>query len=297
MAYSSTAYDSTEPQPPQPPSPPIGSLGREFVRIQQRPQMVSLVIGIGVGIVPTLFLPLAIVGNRVPPDRVIPTIWMAALVCTAAYVAAVAIIAFLPWFLVSSRDRAASATHAWIGAREVRRVFGKATAAFKMPTTADEANVWLATNPDTPDMRLFRYETYLLARRFDEARALVPLFPHATTFDRFKSAEALALVDELETGRADLAPAEQALGQIPNGLDRVEAAVALAVFEARRLIGRGDWRQPLIRVRPLVPGSDWKILAVDMGMPIFTYFIRLMVVPLASFSVLVALAVSLLSIA
>jgi hypothetical protein len=278
-----------------PPSPPVGSLGRELAKLQKWPQVVSLVIGIGVGFAALLAMPDFVLNSAQALRNPIPTIWIGAALCTASYVAAVAIIAFLPWLMHGRRDRTILAAHAWIGAREIRRTFGRATAAMNLPTTPAAANEWLASHADVEPLRAVRFEMLLFAQRFDEARALIPTLPRNTPFDEYRAAEALAMLDDQQTGQPDLMPVNFALAAMPIGLDRIEAMTSLAVFKARRLIGRGDWRAPLVEVRPLIPGSDLVILARDMGMPIFTWFFRKFVVPLAAFTILVALAVTFLA--
>jgi len=64
------------------------------------------------------------------------------------------------------------------------------------------------------------------------------------------------------------------MGAIPPGLDRVEAAVGLAAFEARRQLPDGDWRRPLVDVRDMIPGSDLALLLRDPGWVTFALIFR-----------------------
>jgi hypothetical protein len=267
-------------------------LGKALAEIQNRPLTISLVLGFGVGLAGPLLAYWAVMSGLPTRDNAILWLWLAAVVSVASLLAGTAVAAFLPSFLLGSTDRAASALHAWIGAREVRRMFGSATAAMAIPTTPEEAELWLATQPDTPRLRPLRFEMLLLTRRFDEARTAAVHFAGDTPLDDYRRAECLAMVDDQQTGHADLTDTRQALARIPRGIDRAEATASLAVFEARRLVGRGDWRTPLVNARSQVPGSDWSILARDMGWPIFRYLAPRVVLPVAALIVVISLMVT-----
>jgi hypothetical protein len=265
-----------------------------MAKILERPSFIALAVGFVVGLAgPWLTLRfIEDLPRSIEPGSVIVLIWLAAAICIASLVGGSAIAAFLPSFLLGSRDRAASATHAWIGAREVRRHLGSAAAAIKIPTTPDEAVAWLVRIPDTPQLGPLRFELLLLARRFDEARLCLREFPLETPLDEYRAAEAAAVVDDQETGQSDISSAKDALARIPRGIDRVEATASLAVFEARRLVGRGDWRGPLVDARPHIPGSDWSILARDLELPIFRAIVPKIVLPVAGFIVVIATLVT-----
>jgi hypothetical protein len=291
--------DTAEPLDATQPSPPIGSLGRELVRVYERGQTISLVVGFVVGLTGPVLALLAVSNGIANPDTAIPWLWVAAMICAASMLAGAAIAAFLPIFFLGPRDRQASAVHAWVGAREVRRLLGSSMQAMSIPTTPEEANDWLARTPDTPQLLPLRLEMLLLTRRLDEARRAVDRYPRNTPLDEFRAYEAKAMVDEQQSGNADLSYAREAIARIPDRMDRAEAQASLAVLEARRLIGstRGDWREPLIRARPSIPGTDHAVLARDMSMPIFRFLLPRVVFPVVAFVILVALAVTFMALA
>lgn len=280
---------------PRPKSPPLGSLGKELAAIQELPLTIALGLAVIVGLVGPLLFYQAVSGGLPTAVTAIPWLWLAAAMCIGSLSLATAIAAFLPSFLLSSDDRAASVAHAWIGAREVRRLFGSPTAAINIPTTPEEAETWLATQLDSAHLLPLRFEVLLMVRRFDQARAAVDRFPRSTPFEEYRAVEAGAMVDDQETGQADLTAVREALRQIPRGIDRSEATASLAVFEARRLVGHGDWRAPLVAARRDIPGSDWSILVRDMGMPIFRNIAPRVVLPIGAVIVLIAVGVTFLS--
>jgi hypothetical protein len=96
---------------------------------------------------------------------------------------------------------------------------------------------------------------------------------------------------------AYLREAHEALARVPPGIDRAEAEASLAVFEARRLVGRGDWRARLSQVRQQIPGTDLSILTRDFGWPIFRYLAPRVVVPVAAFILAVSVVITLMSLA
>jgi hypothetical protein len=232
------------------PSPPIGSLGKELAKAQERPTEIALVLAFVIGLAgPWLMLQTIQQVADLNPEVAVAVMWGAAAVCIASLTAGTAVAAFLPSFLLGKRDRQAAAAHAWIGAREVRRYLGSAAQAIKIPTTPEDADVWLVRTADTPQLRPLRFEVALMARRFDEARMIAAAYPRDTPLNEYRSAEARAMVDELQLGHADLSEAREALARIPRGVDRTEAIASMAVLEARKLVGRGDWRAPLVAAR------------------------------------------------
>lgn len=252
-------------------SPPIGALGKELTKPLERPLVISIVAAFAVALAGPLLVLYAVSNGFASRETVLLWLWVAALISMAAIFLGCAVAAFLPALLLSGPDRAASVAHAWIGAREVRRVFGSAGKAVGLPTTPEAAEAWLAGNPDTELLRPFRFEMLVFARRFDEARRLIDRFPRATPLDEYRIAEAHLMVDDQQTGHVDDSSLQAAIDRIPAGLDRSEAIVSRAVFQARRLVGQGDWRAPLVDARPQIPGSDTTILVRDFGMTIFNY--------------------------
>lgn len=274
-----------------PGSPPIGALGRRLADVQRRGQFVGLALGFLVGLgVPLLVLPqLIAAADRANP---LPTLWAAAAMAIGGLFVGAAIMALLPPFLMSRANRTASVVHAWIGAREVRRLLGKASSAITIPTTPEDASRWLATTPDTPALLPLRFELLVLTRRFDEARAAAERLPRRTSLDEYRYVEALAMVADQSSGGADLAGLREAAERVTSGVDRAEARASLAIFEARLLSGGEEWRRPLAGARPAIPERDVTILLRDLALPIFTILARRLVLPLALFIVLVAVTLS-----
>lgn len=278
-------------------SPPIGALAKELVQIQERPMLVSIAVAFVVGLAGPVLVMLAVEGGLPNQDEVIPWMWLAAIVCIGSLVVACAIVAFLPTLLLRGADRAASVVHAWIGAREVRRILGSSRAATKIPTTPETAQAWLDARPDSDRLRPLRFELLLIARRYDEARALIDRFPRATPLDEYRIAEAHAMIDDQTTGNADEFALRAAANRVPASVDRAEAMASLAVFLARRLVGRGDWRAELAAARRHIPGSDVLILTRDMGWTVFSYLWPRVVLPVAGLIVAIAVLVSLVALA
>jgi hypothetical protein len=276
-----------------PPSPPLGSLGKALADIHERPLMISMGAGFVVGLGGPIGVYLLVDAGLPSAETAIAWLWAAAAVCAVSMALGTATAAFLPGLLVGKRDRAASAVHAWVGAREVRRMFGSASAAVNIPTEPEAAAQWLATQPDTLRLLPLRFEMLLLIRDFEGARAVIDRFPRESAFDEYRRADALATVDEQQYGRSDVQQMRDALARVPRGIDRAEAAASLAVFEARQLVGRGDWREPLVRARPEIPGSDLEILTRDMGWPIFRYLFPRVVLPVVGFIAAIAVLVTL----
>ena len=278
-------------------SPPIGSLGKELVRVNERGQNIGLVVAVAVGLAGPAVAYLLVSNGVATPETSLFWLWLAAGVCCLSMLAGTATAVFLPVFLLAPRDRQVSAVHAWVGAREVTRLLGSPVKAMSIPTTPEAADSWLASTPDTPALRPLRLELLLLTRRFQEARMAATQFPTTTPLDEFRALEAVAMIDEQEHGHADLTQAREAVIRIPDRTDRAEATASLAVLEARRLIGRGDWREPLARARPLIAGSDTQILVRDMAMPIFRFLAPRLVAPVVVFVLLVASAVTFMALA
>ena len=283
--------------PPPNPSPPLGSLGKALGALLDRPIKISLGIAFAIGLAGPVIVLLAVEGGLPTRATVVPWIWLAAVVCIVSLVVACAVAAFLPSLLLTGRDRAASVVHNWVGAREVRRIFGSARKAIGLPTTPAEAEAWLSSHPDRPELRPLRFEMLVFARHFDDARALIDLFPRATALDQYRIAEAKALVEDQTTGVVDDVALAAAAARVPAGVDRAEAMASLAVLRARRLIGRGDWRAPFVEVRPHIPGSDVAILVRDFGAPIFSHIWPPVVLPIGGFIVLVAVAITVMALA
>lgn len=276
-------------------SPPIGALAKELVKIQERSIIVSIVLAVVMGLAGPVLVLWLVEGGLPTRDEAIPWIWFAAIVCIASLLLACAVVAFLPALLLRGTDRAASVVHAWIGAREVRRASATATAATKIPTTPDAIDRWLRIQPDSPQLRSLRFELLVMSQRYADARLLIDTFPRSTPLELYRIAEAHAFVDDQTTGDVDETALRAAANRVPAGIDRAEAMASLAVFEARRLVGRGDWRGTLAGARPHIPGGDLVILTRDQGWTIFSYIWPRIVLPVAGLIVLIAVAITVMA--
>jgi hypothetical protein len=271
---------------------PLGSLGRELVGVLQPAQTVAAV-GTAVVVLGGLSFGLPVVGQAVV-DRIglDATIWLLGAVCVAAFAVGTAGFCLLPPLLLSGVDRAALVTHAWIGAREARRLVDSPTALRRLPTSPEKARAWLARTPRTERLRPLTIDALILVGRFDEARAEAALLPDRGPLDRYRRREAVATIDDQQGRPVDIDGLQQAVTDIPHRLDRTEALASLAVLLARRAVNGGDWRAPLADVRQQIPGSDVEILVRDFGLPQLQILTRWIVVPFAGLLGLIALSLT-----
>ena len=297
-----TAYDPLMsdfvPEPAATAAPParspLGSLGLAMAGILAHAQTVTLVVTIVVAIivaaalVPALAVP---VGDTFETPVALLVLGVA---CWAIFVVAVAVIAILPALLLPSRDRAVFAANSWIGAREVRRAFGRASRATGLPSDAESAEAWLARNPGSDRIRFVRVDALMLAGRFDDARVETELLPERTPLEVYRKAEARALIADQTGGAVDEDALRAAVAALPAGIERTEAAASLAVFRARRALPNGDWRAPLLEVRPAIPGSDVRVLVADFGLPVFEILVRKAVVPFTAILAIIGLSFTVL---
>jgi hypothetical protein len=216
-------------------------------------------------------------------------IWTFAVGASLLVVLTVAAMAIVPPLLLRGRDRTAMVVHSWVGAREVHRAFGRPARVVAAIGTPELAARWLERTPPTDALRPVRFEASLFLGRLDEARAEVDRFGRRTPLEEFRYVEANALIDEQSGTPLDVPALRQAIARIPAGLDRTEAEASLAVNLARSALPDGDWRGPLIAVRPLIPGSDAAILVRDFGMTTFEVLLRRIGLPIIA--LIVALAV------
>lgn len=286
------------PKPPARAAPssraPIGSLGIVLAGLQARVQTVTLIVTtlvaivVAATVVPALATP---VGDRFETPV---ALLILGLVCWAIFTVAVAVIAFLPPLLLPGRDRAVFAANSWIGAREVRRAFGRAARATGLPSDAESAEAWLARNPGADRIRFVRVDALLLAGRFDDARIEAELLPERTPLEAYRKAEARALIADQTGGTVDEDALRAGVAAVPAGIERTEAAVSLAVFRARRALPSGDWRAPLLEVRPAIPGSDIRVLVADFGLPVFEILLRKAVIPFTALLAILGLSFTVL---
>jgi hypothetical protein len=270
----------------------IGTLGIAMAGVQSRVLTITLVVTVVVAIViaatvvPALADPLRETLGTVVALLILGVLWW------AIFVAAIGVIAILPPLLLPKRDRALFAAHSWIGAREVRRLLGRAARATSLPTDAESVGAWLARNPGSDHNRSARVDALLLAGRFDDARAETELLPERSPLEVYRKLEARALMADQTGEPVDLDAVRAAVASVPAGIDRTEAAVSLAVFLARRALPDGDWRAPLLEARPAIPGSDTRLLVADFGLPMFEIVFRKTVVPFTFLRALIGLSVT-----
>ena len=260
--------------------PPIGALARELVRVI-RPATNAVLVGTtAVGLVVVVFVlsPVALeVGFRVGYTAGVLLFGVAAAI---VLILAAVCFAFLPPLLLRGDDRTAAVVQSWIGARYARQAFGRPSGAVAAMGTAGAAAKWLAETPSTDKLRQVRFEALMFLGRFDEARSEADGMPERTALEAYQRLEAHALVDEY-TGRLfDEQPLREAIARIPQGVERVEATASLAVARARRALPDGDWRAPLVEVRPMIPESDFVLLTRDFGCTTFEILARRVVLPI-----------------
>ena len=248
---------------------PVTALGAEGARALDQPTATALVLGAAIGIsaLPLAFVAFLLIGIR-------PSIAVFGLVAIAGFAAAIAGASFLPPFLLPKPTRSALAAFTWLGGREFERIFGSRLAFVGFPVTPEEVGPWLSAHPETEATREGHVELHLLAGDWHAARDTLERLPERTPRDRFSKRLSESTLGYQLTGEADDSEARIAMGAIPPGLDRVEAAVGLAAFEARRRLPDGDWRQPLLDVRAMIPGSDVALLLRDPGCVLFVYMVR-----------------------
>jgi hypothetical protein len=272
----------------------MGSLGRTMARIHARVQTITLLVTTVVAIIVTTTVVPAVtepVGDRF--DFPIALLILGFL-CWAIFVLAVAVIAILPPLLLPKRDRAVFATHSWIGARDTRRAFGRASRATGLPIDAASAEGWLARNPASDRNRIVRVDALILAGRFDDARIETELLPGGSPLEAYRKEEARALIADQMGGTVDEDALRAGVAAVPGGIDRAEATASLAVFRARRALPDGDWRAPLLEARPGIPGSDVRVLVAAFGLPFFEILVRKAVLPFTVLMLIIGLSLTVL---
>jgi hypothetical protein len=239
---------------------PIGALAGATVGELKRPVVSAVVVGVVAGIasMPAALGVYSALGQR-------PSLVVIGLAGVGGYLVAVLIMAMLPAFLLSGRSRSALATHLWLGAREFERALGSRHAARSFPTRPEEIDAWLRSHPETDATRGMHVELYLLRGDVGAASAAVDRIPGEAPAQRFERALLAAMVEYQSTGVADDGLAREALQSIDDPLDRSMATAALAVFDSRRRLPDGDWREPLLRARASIPETDAAILLRDFG--------------------------------
>jgi hypothetical protein len=274
------ALDDPDRPPPSDATPAVALLAPELARAMDVPTTVVLA-GTAALVIGAAALALApAVIDLAPAIGTGAALWLFAGGAALLFGAGIAAVAFLPPLLLRGADRTAAAVHSWVGARETRRAFGRASRAALVLGSPERVAGWLDATPDTDELRWVRVEALLSLDRIDEARATADRIPARTPFERFVRSSAIALVDFQSTGRIDEAELREAVARIPPGLDRTEAQVSLAVIRARRALLSGDWKRPLLEVRPLIPEGDVVLLTRDFGLTIFELLVRRVLIPI-----------------
>jgi hypothetical protein len=283
---------ATDPRPAPAEPPVFGSLGHELARALTPLVTVVSVVAAGVAIaVAALGLSVFVIGIA-PSVGYAAAIWTFAAVASILVVLAVAVMGIVPPLLLRGQDRTATVVHSWVGAREVRRAFGRPARVVGAIGSRDDAARWLERTPPTEALRPVRFEAFIFLGRLDEARAEVDRFRRRTPLEEFRYLEAHALIDEQSGIPLDVSALREAIARIPSGLDRTEAEASLAVNLARSALPDGDWRGPLLAVRPLIPGSDAGILVRDFGLTTFEVLLRRIGLPIILLFVALAIILS-----
>jgi hypothetical protein len=266
---------------------PIGALGAATVRDLEGPTTIALVIGavVGIGALPLAWWIYSTLDAR-------PSMTALGLIGVAGFVAALACTTFLPGLLLPARPRAALAAHAWLAARDLRRAFGSPDAVRDLPVAPTEVPAWLATHPETDATREVIVELHLMASEWDAARQVIDRMPQTTPRERFVTTILTAMLDYQRGAPVDDRVLREAVEAMPRGFEAVEAAVAVAALDARRALPDGDWREPLVHARGLIPEGDVPILLRDFGAVNFRTVLR-KVWPILAFLVALALVLGL----
>lgn len=248
---------------------PVIALGREGGRALDRPTANAFVLGVAIGIGA---LPVGVVVHLLLGIR--PSIAVFGIIAIAGFGAAIACVSFLPPLLLPKPTRSALAASLWLGGREFERSFGSRLAVAGFPVRPEEVAPWVSRHPETEESRQGHAELHLIAGDWEAARSTLERMPERTPRERFDRRILESILRYQLTGEADETAAREAMAAIPPGTDRIEAEVGLAIFAARRRLPDGDWRQPLVDVRHLIPGSDAALLLRDPGWVLFMLIAR-----------------------
>jgi xanthosine utilization system XapX-like protein len=227
------------------------ALARVFMPPLRRATIVGLVAGLAAGAVVMYGL------SRAPW----PVAAAVAILVTVGIGLAVAIV------MIPTRMRRAFEAYSWLGVRESDR-FRERTGS-PVPGSARDIQAWLADNPPGPITREARVELLLSVGRIEEARTeLAALGPGTSDLARLDRAGLRALGETVEHGTFDVPALDAALATIPAGSDlALEGRVMRAVLVTRvRLVNESpDPLEPLLAVRPAVPGATWLVVRRTLG--------------------------------
>jgi hypothetical protein len=248
---------------------PIGALAAVTIRDLERPTLLAMLIAgvVAIGSIPLGWAIYSVLGIR-------PSLTVLGILATLGLLAAMACMAFLPALLLDPTRRSALAAHTWLGAREFQRALGSRNAVRGFPTTAEAIGPWIASHPETDANREVHVELHLMRRDWAAARAAIGRLADTSPRDRFNREILDSMLRYQMNGDGDDRGARSAADAIPPGPEAVEARVALATLEARRMLPDGDWRRPLVEARRLIPEGDATILVRDHGAVGFGMLLR-----------------------
>ncbi|HEX4898731.1 MAG TPA: hypothetical protein VFV53_10275 [Candidatus Limnocylindrales bacterium] len=166
-----------------------------------------------------------------------------------------AVIASEAWIrALPARTRLAFEAFSWLGEDDIERA--RALTGSAVPVTPAAAEAWLRRVPESPLTDWVRAEVLLLARRPEEARAIVDRMPADTPAERFELASTRDLVEWANGGDGDTTGMEAALEALgPEGSDaRLRGEVTIAAARVRHAMSysqpaEGDVLEPLVEVR------------------------------------------------
>jgi hypothetical protein len=217
-----------------------------------RSYIVGVLAGLFVGgvvapIATTSLLMLLYLAGLAPGDGVPwpEGVWIAAFAMTFATVGATAFARWQP-----QRLRMAAETYIWLATRAEEnwaRVFG----ALPVPRKDRDIRAVLASIPETPATAGERFGLWVGVLELDRARAAAAEMPQTSTIERYQRSSADWLVDFVAGATHLLDPLQVLVDAIDDPGEQTEAAVGLAVNQARVALSEGaDWQLPLATIRP-----------------------------------------------
>jgi hypothetical protein len=258
-----TPHDDGPLEPPPPPTPNAEPPhAPASTRIHERGLLIATRIGkqlqraIWIGMA-VAFVSAFAIGFVLPP----PVFALAVLLGVVAATAIGLAVAFLS---VDTSVRHAYEAFGWLGRRELDRV--RARTGRGAPTRTSEIEPWLREVPRSPGTAAIRAELLAMQGRTAEARAELADLPPGDDLAVLERASVETLITFIETGRLDQASIAALAARLdPASELALEAAVVMAVGEARALAGRDDpdWTRPLEAVRPRLGRAATRIIVRD----------------------------------
>lgn len=183
-------------------------------------------------------------------------VWIAAFAVTFAIVGATAFARWQP-----QRLRMAAETYIWLATRAEEnwaRVFG----ALPVPRKERDMRAVLASIPETPATAGERFGLCIGLLELDRARAAAAEMPQASAIERYHRSSADWLVDFIAGATHSLDPLQLLVAAIDDPGEQLEAAVGVALSQARVAVSEGqDWQLPLAEIRHRLgtaPDSDYR---------------------------------------